>query len=134
MSQENVETMRRSYEAMNSALASGEDLLPLMEGIDPDIVVEMGVLEGTFHGREGFVQFIEGQAAVFDNLRCDPEEIIDAGESIVVPMRLTGKARNTGLPLDYRAIHVWTLRNGKAIRLRLYESRDKALEAAGLRE
>ena len=105
-----------------------------MGGIDPDVVVEMGVLEGTFHGREGFVQFIEGQAAVFDNLRCDPEEIIDAGESIVVPMRLTGKARNTGLPLDYRAIHVWTLRNGKAIRLRLYESRDKALEAAGLRE
>jgi ketosteroid isomerase-like protein len=49
-------------------------------------------------------------------------------------MRLTGKARNTGLPLDHRAIHVWTLRNGKAIRLRLYESRDKALEAAGLRE
>ena len=65
-------TIRRGYEAMNSALASGEDLLPLMGGIDPDVVVEMGVLEGTFHGREGFVQFIEGQAAVFDNLRCDP--------------------------------------------------------------
>src|SRR5512144_413025 len=134
MSEENVETIRKGYEAMNSALASGEELLPLMGGIDPDVVVEMGVLEGTFHGREGFVQFIEGQAAVFDNLRCDPEEIIDAGESIVVPMRLTGKARNTGLHLDYRAIHVWTLRNGKAIRLRLYENRDRALEAAGLSE
>jgi ketosteroid isomerase-like protein len=134
MSEENVETMRKGYEALNSALASGEDLVPLMESIDPDIVVEMGVLEGTFHGREGLIRFLEGQAAVFENLRVDPEEIIDAGDSIVVPIRLTGKAPSTGLALDYRAIHVWTMRNGKAIRLRLYESRDRALEAAGLRE
>jgi hypothetical protein len=41
MSEENVETIRKGYEAMNSALASGEDLLPLMGGIDPDVVVEM---------------------------------------------------------------------------------------------
>jgi ketosteroid isomerase-like protein len=132
MSEENFETIRSGYEAMNSARASGEELLPLMGGIDPEVIVEMGVLEGTF--REGFVRFFEGQAAVFDNLRCEPGEIIDAGETIVVPIRLTGKARSTGLPLDYRAIHVWTLRNGKAIRLRLYESRGKALEAAGLSE
>ena len=51
MSQENVESMRRSYEAFNLALSTGDDLRPLMENIDPDIVIEMGVLEGTFHGR-----------------------------------------------------------------------------------
>jgi ketosteroid isomerase-like protein len=134
MSEENVERMRKSYEAMNSAIASAEDLLPLMEGIDPDIVVEMGVLEGTFHGGEGLMQFIEGQAALFENLRCDPEEFIDAGDQIVVPMCLSGKARSTGLPLEYHAIHVWTLRQGLATRLRLYESKDTALEAAGLSE
>jgi ketosteroid isomerase-like protein len=134
MSEENVESVNQNYEAFNSALAQGQDIMPLLDGIDPDIVVEMGVLEGTFHGREGLVRFIEGQAALFEHLRCDPEEVIDAGDKIVVPIRLTGKARNTGLPLDYRAIHVWTLRNGKPIRLRLYESREKALEAAGLAE
>src|SRR5215216_6196557 len=100
MSQENVESMRQSYEAMNLALARGEDLLPLMENIDPDIVVEMGVLEGTFRGREGLKHFLEGQVAqpghtdplwrgaakgpgLFEDLRCDPEEFIDAGDHIV---------------------------------------------------
>ena len=39
--------MRRSYEAFNLALSTGNDLRPLMANIDPDIVVEMGVLEGT---------------------------------------------------------------------------------------
>jgi len=105
-----------------------------MDNIDPEIVVEMGVLEGTFHGHEGLVQFIEGQLALFEGLRCDPEESIDAGDHLVVPIRLSGTTRSPGLPLDYRALHVWTLRNGKATRLRLYESRDRALEAAGLRE
>jgi ketosteroid isomerase-like protein len=133
MSLKAVESMRRSYEAMNRALASGEDLLSLMEGIDPEIVVEMGVLEGTFHGREGFKRFLEGQVALFEDLRCDPKEFIDAGDRIVVPMCLSGKARSTGLAFEYHAIHVWTLREGRATRLRLYENEDKALEAAGLR-
>jgi hypothetical protein len=51
------------------AIASGEDL---SFSIAPDIVVEMGVLEGTFHGREDFKRFIEGQMALFEDLRCDP--------------------------------------------------------------
>ena len=38
---QNVESMRRSYEAFNLALSTGDDLRPLMENIDPDIVVEM---------------------------------------------------------------------------------------------
>ena len=134
MSEEAVEFMRGRYEALNRALATGADLSPLMDGVDPEIVVEMGVLEGTFHGREGLRRFIEGQVALFEDLRCDPKEFIDAGDQIVVPMCLTGKARNTGLPLEYHAIHVWTLREGQATRLRLYESKEKALQAAGLAE
>jgi ketosteroid isomerase-like protein len=105
-----------------------------MENIDRDIVVEMGVLEGTFHGREGLRQFVEGQVALFEDLRCDPEEFIEAGDQIVVPMCLSGKARRSGLPFVYHAIHVSNVQGGKATRLRLYESRAKALEAVGLRE
>jgi ketosteroid isomerase-like protein len=134
MSQENVESMRSGYEAMNRALAGGEDLLSFMDGIDPEIVVEMGVLEGTFHGRKGFKRLLEGQVALFEDLRCDPEEFIDAGDRIIVPMCFSGKARSTGLPFEYHAIHVWTLRHGRATRLRLYEDKDKALEAAVLSE
>jgi ketosteroid isomerase-like protein len=136
MSRENVEVVRQGYEAINLAIASGEDLLPLMENINiaPDIVIEMGVLEGTFHGREDFKRFIEGQVALFEDLRCDPEELIDAGDHIVVPMCMSGKARSTGLPFEYHAIHVWTVRGGEWTRLRLYESRERALEAVGLSE
>jgi ketosteroid isomerase-like protein len=135
VSRENVEILRRGYEAVNRALATGGDLLPLIqEGSDPDIVVEMGVLEGTFHGHKGFKEFIEGQLAIIDDLRSDPEEFIDAGDRVVVPFRLSGRARNTGIPIEYHYVHVWTLREGKAVHLRLYASKAKALEAVGLGE
>lgn len=134
MSKDTVAALRESYRALNLALASSEDLLPLMDHVDPEIVIEMGVLEGTFRGREGFKRFIEGQVALFEDLRWDPEEFIDAGDQIVVPMCLGGKTRSIGLPLEYHAIHVWTLRRGKATRLRLYQSRARALEAVGLGE
>ena len=133
MSRENVELLRRSYEALNRAFAVGEDLLPvILEGTDPDLVVEMGVLEGTFHGPEGFKAFIEGQLAIIEDLRSEPDEFIDAGERVVVPCRLRGRARKTGIPLEYRFVHVWTFRGGKAVHLRLYASKARALEAVGL--
>ena len=92
------------------------------------------VLEGIFHGRERLRRFVEGQVALFEDLRCDPEEFIDAGDQIVVPMCLSGKARSSGLPFEYHAIHVWSIQGGEATRLRLYESRAKARKAAGLRQ
>ena len=135
MSRENVELLRQSYEALNRAFASGEDLLPVIrEGTDPDLVVEMGVLEGTFHGPEGFKDFIEGQLAIIQDLRSDPDEFIDAGDRVVVPFRLSGRARKTGIPIEYDYVHVWTFRGEKAVLLRLYASKANALEAVGLSE
>jgi hypothetical protein len=134
MSRENVERLRRNYEALNQALATGQDLAPLMDDIDPDIVIEMGVLEGTYRGPAGLMRLVEGQAAIIDGLRAQPHEFIEAGNRIVVPFRLSGKARNTGIPVEYEYVHVWTLRAGKAVHLQLYGSKAKALEAVGLRE
>jgi ketosteroid isomerase-like protein len=37
-------------------------------------------------------------------------------------------------PEDTHGAHLWTFREGKAIRLEVFSSRERALEAAGLRE
>ncbi len=135
MSRENVELVRRGYEVFQRAVAAGDDLLPLArKAAAPDLVVEMGLLEGTFRGPEGFVRFIEGQMAILDDLRTVPEEFIDAGDRVVVPVCITGHARSTGIPVEYRYVHLWTVRDGKVTHVRLYGSKAKALEAAGLRE
>jgi ketosteroid isomerase-like protein len=71
---------------------------------------------------------------VVENLRAEPTEFIDAGEHVVVPFRLSGRARNTRLPFHEDYIHVLTFRGERVVRTRLFRSRAKALEAAGLRE
>ena len=134
MSAENVEGMRRFYETLNRALATGEVPLALIRQADPEIVIDMGALEGTFHGQEGIRQFIEGQLSIINDLQCEPEEIIEAGDRIVVPAHLTGRARNTQLPFDYHTVRVWTVRNGRAVDLRLHASKSQALKAVGLEE
>jgi hypothetical protein len=45
-----------------------------------------------------------------------------------------GRAVHTGLELAFDAVHTWTARGGKWIRLNLHRSKAEALEAAGLRE
>jgi len=64
--------------------------------------------------------------------RFGAEEIIDAGESVVVFSRNTGLAKS-GVRLDVRAVQVLTFRDGKVINYRYFgEDRAACLQAVGL--
>jgi hypothetical protein len=92
MSQQDIELARHGYEALNDALSAGRDPSALIaEMLDPDVVLEMRVLEGTFRGYEEVRRFIEGQVATIEGLRFHPEEF-QCGESGREPSR--GADRN----------------------------------------
>lgn len=77
---------------------------------------------GTYHGLEHV------RRAIFDPLdeewwdgfRADPDEFIEAGDDVVVLGRYTARAKGTGRLLDVPFAHVWTFRDGKAIRFRQF--------------
>jgi ketosteroid isomerase-like protein len=100
MSREDIELLRRSYERWNEAYKTGE-FLPLIEELcDPEIVLRpAGILpeSSEMRGHEGVLRFTTNQAEAFEALSVEPEEFIDAGERVVVPVRLGGRARHTGL-------------------------------------
>ena len=85
-------------------------------------------------GPEGMARYLEGQLAVIDGLRIDPEGFIEIGEMIVMPFRIHGRARETGLPIDFRYAQLFTMRNGRFARARMYGSKEKAIAAAKLAE
>jgi len=64
----------------------------------------------------------------------EPEEFIDAGDRVVVPLQFGGEARFTGLEVKFAVVHVATIRDRKLARLDIYMSRAEALQAAGLQE
>jgi ketosteroid isomerase-like protein len=62
------------------------------------------------------------------------EEIIDAGDQVVVVAHHEGRGRASGVEVDTRFYEVYKLREGKVARVDEYTERADALEAAGLSE
>src|SRR5262245_17216779 len=132
MAQENIEIVRRSFDALNL-----RDFAVLIDLTDPDAVWwdrrddPMG--GAPYCGRDACMQHIAEILEDVD-LRAEPEEFIDAGDTVVVGVRLVGRGRASGVAFDDREFHVITLRDGKLAERREYRDRTEALEAVGLSE
>jgi uncharacterized protein len=128
-----VTLARRGYEA----LAAG-DVERVLEIIDPDISVEVhtgrpDLPEGeVLHGHAGFLENLMGLMEVFEDIEIEPEEFIDLGENLVVPIYTAGHGRSSGIKVENRVVHIWTIRNGRATRFRVYGTRHEAFDALGL--
>ena len=136
MSEENVEIVRRGYEAINAG-----DLERALALFDPEVEVRTGVdvpdfdFDDVYHGPEGFLRFHAKMAEIWDDLRWEPEEYIPAGEDVVVVfIRFHGVGKSSGIPVTQAIGHVCTMRDGKLVRHVTYWDRSRALEAAGLSE
>ena len=61
-------------------------------------------------------------------------DVIDCGDDVVAFVRYRGRGTESGVEVEASMANVWTIRDGKAIRLRQFLDRGKALEAVGLSE
>jgi ketosteroid isomerase-like protein len=132
MSQENVERLRRSYEAFNETQVPDLDLW----ATDVEYVqtADVGAGETIYRGRDGVAQAIEELTAAFESLRLEPEEVFDLGDRVLAFVRLRGRARRSGVPIDQCFAHVATFRGSEIIHWQAYARREEALEAVGLPE
>jgi ketosteroid isomerase-like protein len=115
-----VDIVRRSYDAF-----ARDDMDGVLADMHPDI--EWHQAQGLPHG--GLYHGLdEVKRNIFDPLddewwdefTATPDEFLDAGEEVVVIGRYRGRAKRTGRPLDVPFVHVWTLRDEKAIRFRQF--------------
>jgi ketosteroid isomerase-like protein len=71
----------------------------------------------------------------FGDFRIEVDEVIDAGEHVIVMAITLGTGDESGAPVSApRFPHVWTVRGGRVVRMEMFMSKDEALEAAGLSE
>ena len=71
---------------------------------------------------------------VWEDGRYEPEEFIDAGDFVVVALRVRARRRDIRVPVDVSLYHVFEMREGRIQRGTAYLDRAEALEAVGLSE
>jgi ketosteroid isomerase-like protein len=140
MSQENVEIVKRAMDAFNQSnvLVGGSDRLPwLREFCDPRLELDLsrrGVDPEIYHGYDGLTRLGEQDSDAWQEARFEVEEIIDAGDSVILYTHNTGLAKS-GIKLSIRVGHVLTLNGGKIVRWQFFgEDRAACLKAVGLAE
>jgi ketosteroid isomerase-like protein len=130
MSEANVELIRAIYDRFQAG--DQDDALALL---DPAIEVhdrpEIPDPQ-VYHGHEGVLASLQTSQDTFDGLTLTPEEYVDAGDQVVVVFRFQGVGRGSGIEVDEQLAHRWTIRDGKAVRMDVYASREEALRVAGL--
>jgi uncharacterized protein len=134
MSQENVEIVRRGFEGFNRG-----DLDTVVEMCDAAVEwfppAELPSVTA-YYGHQGVRAAAGDMLDVFGALEAEPERFIDAEDRVVVLFRWHGHGKGSGLSLDLfgEQAGVFTMRNGKVIRVQWYIDRAEALEAAGVSE
>jgi uncharacterized protein len=130
MSQANVELVRTIYERFRAGDPDGALALhdPEVEVHDRPEVPDPQV----YRGHQGVLSSLSASRAAFQGLDVLPEEFLEVGDRVIVVFRFQGTGRESGIPIDERLAHVWTIRDGKAVRMAVHSGRDEALRAAGV--
>jgi ketosteroid isomerase-like protein len=134
MSEENVEIVRAVIDAQRR-----QDWEAFPRLYDPEIEWDdVAGLWGDWGTRRGFDDVRNAFFSWFEAFEqvefALDENIIESGDDVIANLRISGRGRGSGLPVNQRITLIWTVRAGRVTRVRAYRERAEALEAAGLSE
>jgi ketosteroid isomerase-like protein len=136
MSEENVELVRRTYEAAYEA-GSQADYDAVVSYFHPEIEFHAyprspGV--GVYHGKQALREYLENVWERYERGRIEVEELLDAGDQVVAVITLHAVPKRGQNEITVHIVEVFTIRDGLLAERRAYSTRNEALEAAGLSE
>jgi ketosteroid isomerase-like protein len=129
MSEENVEIVRAAFEHFRR---TGEISLDFMA---PDVVLDNsnGIIDPGMHrGLESVAEYIVALGDIWSRQTVEPDELIAVGaDRVVVAQRIISTGRD-GIEVVARTAGVFTLERGKITHWKTFQTKQEALEAAGL--
>jgi ketosteroid isomerase-like protein len=127
MSQENVELVRRVYEGWARGDFSDTD------AFDPEIEFEMvdWPHQTKVSGIHQMSDTWRSTLGAFDGFRAVPLEYLDCGSNVLVINQIEASGKESGAEVSAETATVWTVENGRVVRLALYWDTDRAREVAG---
>jgi ketosteroid isomerase-like protein len=132
MSQENVEVVRRMYDAFH-----GGDVEGALSHFAPDVLVDASTARPDVaigKGREHVGAVVASWITAFEEWREEIEEVRDLGGRVLVLSVQHGRGKGSGVEVEARYAILYDLHGEKITSLRMYRNPAEALEAAGLRD
>ena len=130
MSQENVEVVRRNFEAWNR-----RDLTTWLASFRSDAEIDWSrsraPFKGVYRGHGELEVFWDEFWSTFEDVQLETHDFTEVGSEVVVPNTAHMRGRQ-GIEVTARSTFVWTVENGQITRFRMFQERAEALEAAGL--
>ena len=130
MSEADVERLRVGYEALDRGDVEvvAAFIHPQAEMRDRPEIPDAT----TYVGWDGVLLSLQASRETFEDFHFVPERFLENGDKIVVIITMIGKGRASGVPVEERIAHLWTIRDGLGVSLQAYTNPADALEAAGL--
>jgi uncharacterized protein len=134
MSGQNVETVRRVYEAWNR-----DDPDAALAVMQPDVELHnpTDVFLGTqslYRGHGGLRDFWKAAKEPWDYFESHIERALEKDDTVVTVVRFEAVGRESGAKVGLSFANVWELKGGLIAKFGAYSSLEKALEVAGFSE
>src|SRR5689334_9337544 len=125
MSGENVDMVRAGFERYSGTGEPPWDLFDeAVEVHDHDTPDQ-----GDYRGREGLARWLKDWGDAWADWNIEPEEFIDAGDSVVIFIRMNTEGRGSGIKAQREDALVYGIGQGLITRVDYYNDRAEALEA-----
>jgi ketosteroid isomerase-like protein len=118
---------RRDFDVIRAAHDPEHEYRPSSDLMPPD-------LEPVFHGHDGYLRLWRYWLDAFEDIRWDPEEMLDLGAKVLVTTQQVGHGSGSGVAVSKPVFQLFTFRRGLVVRQEDFLDRSKALEAVGLRD
>jgi ketosteroid isomerase-like protein len=130
MTQENVALVRRTIVFFNR-----REIARALDATTDDFEIDwsnsIGPLRGVYQGRKEVLRFWESFLEAWKEVRWDLREIIEVDEArVVVVNHVRMRGGGSGVDVEATSAQMWTIKEGKGHRVKLYQSKAEALEAA----
>jgi ketosteroid isomerase-like protein len=125
VSQDNAELVRRFNDLLNQG-----DLAGAFDLCDPSVEFDWSrrLLDPVvLHGRDEARRFMDDTLDLFDQIQLDTVELIDLGEDVLEVSTGHFRGRSSGADVIARAAILWTVRSGRIVRFRFYQTKEDAL-------
>ena len=131
LTERNVALVRDAYERIGTG---GFDDGAARELIAADVVIRdrpEAPDPQEYHGIAGVRAALESSDESFEEFDLQPTGMIGVGSRhVVVVLKMSGRGRGSGVPVEETIAHLWTVRDGKAFEMQVYSDPEDALRDA----